>query len=139
MSKWIEEELEPGLRASYGLKKVLNSCQSKWQSVDVVDLECFGKALMIDGLIQVRDKREPDVRFAGLRPTDLAATVNWKLAEPPRAYTRSRARWTSTSTTSRSCTRRSCRTRAQRRCTSAAVAKARLRARFCATLRWRSA
>ena len=54
MSKWIEEELEPGLRASYGLKKVLNSCESKWQTVDVVDLECFGRALMIDGLIQVR-------------------------------------------------------------------------------------
>ena len=53
MSKWIEEELEPGLRASYGLKKVLNSCESKWQTVDVVDLECFGRALMIDGLIQV--------------------------------------------------------------------------------------
>jgi len=52
MSKWIEEELEPGLRASYGLKKVLNSCESKWQTVDVVDLECFGRALMIDGLIQ---------------------------------------------------------------------------------------
>ncbi|KAL1515810.1 hypothetical protein AB1Y20_002426 [Prymnesium parvum] len=52
MSKWIEEELEPGLRAFYGLKKVLNSCQSKWQSVDVVDLECFGRTLMIDGLIQ---------------------------------------------------------------------------------------
>ena len=52
MSKWIEEELEPGLRASYGLKKVLASTQSKWQTVDVVDLECFGRALMIDGLIQ---------------------------------------------------------------------------------------
>ena len=52
MSKWIEEELEPGLRVSYGLKKVLSSCESKWQTVDVVDLECFGKSLMIDGLIQ---------------------------------------------------------------------------------------
>lgn len=53
MSKWIEEELEPGLRASYGLRRVLNSCTSKWQSVDVVELECFGRTLMIDGLIQV--------------------------------------------------------------------------------------
>ncbi|KAL3933736.1 MAG: hypothetical protein SGPRY_000153 [Prymnesium sp.] len=52
MSKWIEEELEPGLRASYGLRRVLNSCTSKWQSVDVVELECFGRTLMIDGLIQ---------------------------------------------------------------------------------------
>jgi len=52
MSKWIEEELEPGLRVSYGLKKILSSTQSKFQTVDVVDLDCFGRSLMIDGLIQ---------------------------------------------------------------------------------------
>jgi len=52
MSKWIEEELEPGLRVSYGLKKILSSTESKFQTVDVVDLDCFGRTLMIDGLIQ---------------------------------------------------------------------------------------
>ena len=52
MSKWIEEELEPGLRISYGLKEMLNSSQSKFQTVDVVDLEPFGRTLLIDGLIQ---------------------------------------------------------------------------------------
>ena len=52
MSKWIEEELESGLRVSYGLKELLHSGRSKWQTVDVVDLEPFGRTLLIDGLIQ---------------------------------------------------------------------------------------
>lgn len=52
MSKWIEEELEPGLRVHYGLKKELRSSTTKWQTVDVVDLEPFGRTLLIDGLIQ---------------------------------------------------------------------------------------
>lgn len=52
MSKWIEEELEPGLRVSYGLKEQLRSSTSKFQTVDVVDLEPFGRTLLIDGLIQ---------------------------------------------------------------------------------------
>ena len=52
MSKWVEEELEPGLRVSYGLKEVLASTKSKWQQVDLVDLQPFGRVLMIDGLVQ---------------------------------------------------------------------------------------
>jgi thermospermine synthase len=52
MSKWVEEELEPGLRVSYGLKEVLASTKSKWQHVDLVDLQPFGRVLMIDGLVQ---------------------------------------------------------------------------------------
>jgi len=52
MSKWYEEELEPGLRAQYGLKKILHSGQSKFQTVDIVDLEPFGRTLLVDGLIQ---------------------------------------------------------------------------------------
>ena len=52
MSKWVEEELEPGLRVSYGLKEILHSGRSKWQTVDLVDLQPFGRVLMIDGLVQ---------------------------------------------------------------------------------------
>lgn len=52
MSKWIEEELEEGFRGHYKIDKILASCQSKWQSVDVCDLKPFGRALIIDGLIQ---------------------------------------------------------------------------------------
>jgi hypothetical protein len=35
-NKWIEEELEPGLRVNYRLAKLLNTKQSKWQTVDLV-------------------------------------------------------------------------------------------------------
>jgi thermospermine synthase len=52
MSKWIEEELEPGLRVSHALKEIFHSGKSKWQTVDVVDLEAFGRTLLIDGLVQ---------------------------------------------------------------------------------------
>jgi len=52
MSKWIEEELEEGLRGMYKISKILASTTSKWQTVDVMELEPFGKCLMIDGLLQ---------------------------------------------------------------------------------------
>jgi thermospermine synthase len=52
MSKWLEEETEPGLRIMYKIDKVLGSCTSKFQTVDLVDLEAFGRSLVIDGLMQ---------------------------------------------------------------------------------------
>jgi len=52
MSKWLEENIEPGLRAMYKVEKTLGSTVSKFQSVDLVDLECFGRSLVIDGLLQ---------------------------------------------------------------------------------------
>lgn len=52
MSKWLEEEVEPGLRISYKIDKVLGSTQSDFQSVDLVDLQPFGRSLVIDGLMQ---------------------------------------------------------------------------------------
>lgn len=52
MSKWLEETLEPGLRAQYKLDKVLGSTTSKYQQVDLVDIEPFGRSLVIDGLLQ---------------------------------------------------------------------------------------
>ena len=38
-NKWIEEELEPGLRVNYRLTKILDTKQSKWQTVDLVSVE----------------------------------------------------------------------------------------------------
>jgi len=52
MSKWLEEMIEPGLRVSYKLERTLGSSTSKFQTVDLVDLEPFGRTLVIDGLIQ---------------------------------------------------------------------------------------
>lgn len=48
----MEEELEPGLRCQYRLDKIIHSGQSKFQSVDLVDIHPFGRCLVIDGLIQ---------------------------------------------------------------------------------------
>jgi thermospermine synthase len=52
MSKWLEEEVEPGLRIMYKIDKILASTVSKFQTVDLVDLEPFGRSLVIDGLMQ---------------------------------------------------------------------------------------
>lgn len=52
LTRGAAAQLEPGLRVSYGLKSLLHSGQSKFQTVDVVDLEPFGRTLLIDGLIQ---------------------------------------------------------------------------------------
>jgi spermidine synthase len=52
MTKWIEEEIEEGLRLSYGLNKVLSSSVSKFQTVDVIDTTPFGKALLCDNVMQ---------------------------------------------------------------------------------------
>merc|ERR1719157_495014 len=44
--------IEPGLRCQYKLDKILGSTTSKFQTVDLVDLEPFGRSLVIDGLVQ---------------------------------------------------------------------------------------
>jgi thermospermine synthase len=48
----LSEEIEPGFRAQYTLKKLYGSTETKFQNVQFVDLEAFGKTLVIDGLIQ---------------------------------------------------------------------------------------
>eukprot|EP00929_Paragymnodinium_shiwhaense_P062861 TRINITY_DN313_c0_g1_i4.p1 TRINITY_DN313_c0_g1~~TRINITY_DN313_c0_g1_i4.p1 ORF type:complete len:333 (+),score=108.86 TRINITY_DN313_c0_g1_i4:95-1093(+) len=48
----LTEEIEPGLRVNYTMKKLYGSTETQWQQVDFVDLEPFGKTLVIDGLIQ---------------------------------------------------------------------------------------
>jgi len=52
MSKWLEENIEPGFRVQYKLDKTLGSTTSKFQTVDLVDIEPFGRSLVIDGLMQ---------------------------------------------------------------------------------------
>jgi thermospermine synthase len=52
MAHLIEEELEPGFRALYKVEKTLHSGRSAFQTVDIVDLQCFGRTLLIDGMIQ---------------------------------------------------------------------------------------
>ncbi len=52
MSIYVEEEIEAGLRVGYKLEKLIHSGRSKFQTVQLVDLEPFGRTLLIDGLIQ---------------------------------------------------------------------------------------
>lgn len=52
MSKWLEETIEDGFRVQHKIEKTLDSCVSEWQTVDLVDLEAFGRSLVIDGLMQ---------------------------------------------------------------------------------------
>lgn len=52
MSKWLEENIEDGLRIQYKLDRILASTESKFQHVDLVDIEPFGRTLVIDGLLQ---------------------------------------------------------------------------------------
>jgi spermidine synthase len=42
----------PGLRANYKIDRILASATTKFQTVDLVNLECFGRSLVIDGLMQ---------------------------------------------------------------------------------------
>jgi|EP00927_Polykrikos_kofoidii_P081034 thermospermine synthase len=48
----LAEEIEPGLKVHHTIKKLFGSTQTKWQQVDFVELEAFGKSLVIDGLMQ---------------------------------------------------------------------------------------
>lgn len=52
MSKWLEEHIEDGFRVQYKVEKTLGSAVSDWQTVDLVDLQPFGRSLVIDGLMQ---------------------------------------------------------------------------------------
>ena len=52
MSKWIGEELEEGFRGMYKIKQIFASSKSQFQNVDVMDLEPFGRCLMIYDLLQ---------------------------------------------------------------------------------------
>jgi len=52
MSKWLEEEVEPGLRIQHKIDKIIASTTSKFQHVDLVDIVPWGRCLVIDGLMQ---------------------------------------------------------------------------------------
>jgi len=52
MSVWCEEDIEPGFRCSYKIERTLASSVTKFQKVDLVDLQSFGRTLIIDGLLQ---------------------------------------------------------------------------------------
>lgn len=49
---WYEEPFTEGLRFLYRVKKIIYRGRSKFQNIDILDLESFGKTLFLDGKIQ---------------------------------------------------------------------------------------
>jgi len=49
---WYEEPFTEGLRFLYRVKKIIYRGRSKFQNIDILDLEAFGKTLFLDGKIQ---------------------------------------------------------------------------------------
>lgn len=78
MAKWLIEDLEAGLRLSYKLNTILDSKKSEFQEVDVVDTEPFGRALIIDGLIQSSQLDEHVYHESLVHPALLAHTAGAK-------------------------------------------------------------
>jgi len=49
---WYEEPFTEGLRFLYRVKSIIYRGRSKFQNIDILDLEAFGKTLFLDGKIQ---------------------------------------------------------------------------------------
>ena len=49
---WYEEPFTEGLRFLYRVKRIIYRGRSKFQNIDILDLEAFGKTLFLDGKIQ---------------------------------------------------------------------------------------
>eukprot|EP01060_Flectonema_neradi_P020614 TRINITY_DN2811_c0_g1_i1.p1 TRINITY_DN2811_c0_g1~~TRINITY_DN2811_c0_g1_i1.p1 ORF type:complete len:312 (+),score=84.36 TRINITY_DN2811_c0_g1_i1:55-990(+) len=78
MSKWIIEDLEEGLTLSYKLESILSSTRSEFQQVDVCETKPFGRALIIDGLIQSSQLDEYIYHESLVHPAMLAHTTGPK-------------------------------------------------------------
>ena len=120
---WLHEDIEPGLTWQYVVKKELGSAKSEFQDVVLVDTVPFGKALLIDGLMQATIPSCS--RSAQPLADDCPVTYDLR---SPRTLTRFRI-------TSAWFTRRYSLTRTRRRSSSAAEEKVEPRASFCATNR----
>lgn len=54
--QWITEQLHPFYRKSLRCKKMLVDEQTHYQHIQVIEAEFFGKALLLDGIIQVTER-----------------------------------------------------------------------------------
>lgn len=57
-SKWVTESINSDLYFSSSLKKIYYSGESEFQTIDVVQLSCFGRSLLLDGHIQSSEEDE---------------------------------------------------------------------------------
>jgi spermidine synthase len=53
MTDWTEELLAPGLRLSYGVKRVLAQTSTPHQRLTLIENELFDRVLLLDGITQV--------------------------------------------------------------------------------------
>jgi spermidine synthase len=56
MSIWFTEELHPYYRKGIRIKKVLADEQTQFQHLQFVETEFFGKAMILDGIIQLTER-----------------------------------------------------------------------------------
>jgi spermidine synthase len=56
MSIWFTEELHPYYRKGIRVKRILADEQTEYQHLQVVETEFFGKALILDGIIQLTER-----------------------------------------------------------------------------------
>jgi spermidine synthase len=54
--KWITEQLHPFYRKSLLCKEVLIDEQTEYQHIQVIETEFFGRALILDGIIQLTER-----------------------------------------------------------------------------------
>ncbi|HEY8342711.1 MAG TPA: spermidine synthase, partial [Calditerricola sp.] len=53
---WFTEDQTPGYKVQWRLREVLHTEQTPFQELAIVDTYDFGKALLLDGIIQVTEK-----------------------------------------------------------------------------------
>ena len=58
MPKWFSETLHPSVRQTLKIKEILYSGKTPFQRVQILDTEQFGKALILDGVVQTTEKDE---------------------------------------------------------------------------------
>jgi spermidine synthase len=58
VSIWFIEDQTPGYKLQWKVKEVLYQEQTKYQHLQVVELEDFGRTLILDGAIQITEKDE---------------------------------------------------------------------------------
>ena len=56
MSIWFTEELHPYYRKGIRIKKILADEQTQFQHLQFVETEFFGKAMILDGIIQLTER-----------------------------------------------------------------------------------
>ena len=58
MSRFVVERLNPNFGYFYSVKKSLHKGQTKWQAMEIVETDEFGRVLLLDGVTQVAQKHE---------------------------------------------------------------------------------